>query len=159
MECLSSFQLTNVNLFKFCNNYIDTSTQKIIRIYYYDATFKQQWDQKRFKMQQSFHNRLKCLENVELKLGRLQGNYPDIKEKGVDTLLSVDMIQFTLNNSYDIGVILSADGDYVPAIQLCKDSGKNMWNLFYSCLSSFHLKNMCDRCITIKPDSIKKNKI
>jgi uncharacterized LabA/DUF88 family protein len=153
---LSGWKLTYLNFFEFCYSFLNKSEQRLIRIYYYDAPFKMEWDKKRYTAQQRFHSSLHKQSNLELRLGRLQGTYPDIYEKGIDSALSVDMIKFAYNNSYDVGIIISADGDYVPAVQLCKDMGKNIWNIVPSSLKSYHLSKACDRYFSFDAERIEK---
>jgi uncharacterized LabA/DUF88 family protein len=50
-------------------------------------------------------------------------------EKGVDVKLATDLL--TLKNIYDVAIILSGDGDYVPAVQAVKDSGKHVINVSF----------------------------
>jgi len=50
-------------------------------------------------------------------------------EKGVDVKLATDMIR--LKDIYDVAIILSGDGDYVPAVQAVKDSGKHIINVSF----------------------------
>lgn len=50
-------------------------------------------------------------------------------EKAVDVNLATDMI--TLQNIYDIAIIVSGDQDYVPAVQKVKDFGKQVVNVVF----------------------------
>jgi uncharacterized LabA/DUF88 family protein len=51
------------------------------------------------------------------------------QEKGVDVKLSTDVLK--LNDIYDVGIIVSGDGDYVPAVQVVKDWGKHIINVSF----------------------------
>ena len=51
------------------------------------------------------------------------------QEKTVDVNLAVDMV--TLQNIYDLAVIVSGDQDYVPATQAVKDMGKPVVNVAF----------------------------
>jgi uncharacterized LabA/DUF88 family protein len=51
------------------------------------------------------------------------------KEKAVDVKLATDLLE--LRGIYDIGVIVSGDQDYVPAVQAAKDSGKQIVNVSF----------------------------
>lgn len=147
---LKGWDATHLDLKSFCLALIDSNIHKLVRIYYYDATVKQNWNKKRYQIQQQFFQRLRAQENVELQLGRLEGKYPNnIREKGIDVKLSVDLIRFAHNNSYDIGIIVSADGDYTPAIQLAKDMGKEIYNAYFPAIASFHIRNIVDKFIPI----------
>lgn len=50
-------------------------------------------------------------------------------EKGVDVKLATDLI--TLQPIYDVAIIVSGDGDYVPAVQAIKDAGKHVVNVSF----------------------------
>ena len=51
------------------------------------------------------------------------------QEKAVDVKLATDLI--VLRDIYDTAVILSGDQDYVPAVQVVKDSGKRVVNVAF----------------------------
>lgn len=51
------------------------------------------------------------------------------KEKAVDVKLATDLI--VLRENYDGAVIVSGDQDYVPAVQVAKDSGKRVVNVCF----------------------------
>lgn len=50
-------------------------------------------------------------------------------EKAVDVKLATDLIM--LRDIYDIALILSGDQDYVPAVEVVKDSGKRVINVAF----------------------------
>ncbi len=47
-----------------------------------------------------------------------------VQEKGLDTRLAVDMV--TLEDSYDIAVLLSGDADHIPSLEYLKRQGKHV---------------------------------
>ena len=48
-------------------------------------------------------------------------------EKGVDTALATDLIQGALDNLFDAAVLMSADADFVPAVELVQNrTGKRV---------------------------------
>jgi len=51
------------------------------------------------------------------------------REKAVDVKLASDMI--TLEDIYDIAIIVSGDQDYVPAVEVLKDFGKRVVNVAF----------------------------
>lgn len=51
------------------------------------------------------------------------------KEKAVDVKLAVDMV--LLRDIYDVGIIVSGDQDYVPAVEAMKDFGKRIINVAF----------------------------
>lgn len=51
------------------------------------------------------------------------------EEKAVDVRLASDLI--TLREIYDLAVVVSGDQDYVPAVQVAKDSGKHVVSVVF----------------------------
>lgn len=51
------------------------------------------------------------------------------QEKGVDVKLATDLL--VLRDIYDAGIIVSGDGDYVPAVSAVKDLGKHIINVSF----------------------------
>lgn len=51
------------------------------------------------------------------------------QEKAVDVKLATDLIM--LRDNYDVAVIVSGDQDYVPAVQVVKDAGKQVVNVAF----------------------------
>jgi len=51
------------------------------------------------------------------------------REKAVDVKLAADMI--VLKDVYDVAVIVSGDQDYVPAVEVVKDAGKQVVNVAF----------------------------
>jgi uncharacterized LabA/DUF88 family protein len=83
------------------------------------------------------------------------------QEKGVDVKLASDLLK--LKDIYDAGIIVSGDGDYVPAVQVVKDWGKHIINVSF--LKSTggllpggarRLNQATDRAIEVAFDDMKK---
>ncbi|MBS3734224.1 MAG: NYN domain-containing protein [Phycisphaerae bacterium] len=51
------------------------------------------------------------------------------REKAVDVKLATDLLM--LRDIYDVAVIVSGDQDYVPAVQVAKDCGKQVVNVAF----------------------------
>lgn len=47
-------------------------------------------------------------------------------EKGVDVALAVDLVGLAWENAYDVAVVVSGDSDYVGAIKMVMNKGKNV---------------------------------
>jgi uncharacterized LabA/DUF88 family protein len=48
-------------------------------------------------------------------------------EKAVDVFLAVDLVTMAINNAYDSAYLLSADGDYTPAVAEVRKLGKKVY--------------------------------
>ncbi len=72
-------------------------------------------------------------------------------EKGVDAAIITDLFSLYLENSYDIGILISSDSDYIPAVEKLQDKGIKIINgrwknygfeLGKTCWASFHLDDI-----------------
>jgi uncharacterized LabA/DUF88 family protein len=56
------------------------------------------------------------------------GDMRGAKEKGVDVKIATDMITLAWEDTYDIGVLVSADSDFVPLAEFLKTKGKKVFH-------------------------------
>ena len=68
-----------------------------------------------------------------------------------------------LNDIYDVGIIVSGDGDYVPAVQAVKDWGKHIVNVSFLKKNggllpggARRLNQNTDRVLEVPYDNMKK---
>lgn len=47
-------------------------------------------------------------------------------EKGVDVSIATDMFQLAVDNTYDIGILMSNDADFIPAVEFLDKQGKKI---------------------------------
>jgi len=130
---------------------------EIIRVYYYDGIFSPT-EPEYNELTQFF----KAIKNnfpknfpFEMKFGRLiktPKNREPIRQKGVDVLLSVDIVAKAFLDHYDEAVIVAGDDDFLDAVISVKDfTGKKVIG-FYSLkgaserlIDSFDLKYELDK--------------
>jgi uncharacterized LabA/DUF88 family protein len=63
------------------------------------------------------------------------------KEKGIDVWIAIDMVRKSLiEKDCDVAVIISGDADFVPALELIKESGKEVLSSFVPIGYSFELR-------------------
>jgi len=55
-----------------------------------------------------------------------EGTYVD-KEKKVDVNLAVDMVARAMKNEFDVAYLVSADSDFVPAVEIVRETGKKVF--------------------------------
>jgi uncharacterized LabA/DUF88 family protein len=58
---------------------------------------------------------------------RWQGGQPvewEVREKGIDVMIAVDMVRGALADEFDVAVLMSADTDLIPAAEAVLDAGK-----------------------------------
>ena len=54
-------------------------------------------------------------------------SFPQYTEKRVDVSIAVDMVTMAYGGQYDVAYLLSADGDFVPAVEAVKKLGKKVF--------------------------------
>lgn len=103
-----------------------------LRTYYYTAMPFQSNpptdDEKlRYGKANKFVNQLKNIPRFEVKLGRLQKKTDSegdhYTQKGVDMMLGVDLVRMSWDKQIQKAVIMTADSDFVYAVQAAKDAG------------------------------------
>ncbi len=131
--------------------FVDLISEKrvLIRVYYYTAPLDINKDKETYSKQQKFFEKLKRLPNFELILCRMQKVKIDGKTvyqvKEDDIHLAVDMVKLAYNDAYDTAILVSSDGDFVPAIKAVKEKGRRVENIGFPNKFSYHLKQVCDR--------------
>lgn len=71
----------------------------------------------------------KCKPKVKENCLNCIGNISK-KEKGIDVWLAVDMIDKALKDEYDFAVLIAGDADFIPALNLIKENGKQIKSAF-----------------------------
>jgi uncharacterized LabA/DUF88 family protein len=102
-------------------------SRKLMRTYYYNATFDTNHFSDKAKSQQSFFDSLDRTPYLELRLGRIIQNREGHRmEKGVDVLMAGDMVYYAARNFYDTAIVVTEDQDFSPAMNLVKELGKQV---------------------------------
>lgn len=133
--------------------YLLCAKRELVRIYYYNAPVNKEDDEEMYRNQQRFFEWLRNTPYVTLKLGRLAKHGTTFVEKGVDIALAVDMIRLARNNVYDTAILISEDGDFVPAVEEVQEHGKHVENAFPR--KARFLPAQCDRFILLDKPKLK----
>jgi len=123
--------------------------RKLIRTYYYNAILDRSFDKERYMKQQKFFENLRAIPDFEVIMCRMQKNIvngrAEYSVKGDDIHIAVDMVRLAFTNAYDTAILISSDGDFVPAIKAVKEIGKRVENIGFPNKFSWHLRKTCDR--------------
>ena len=134
--------------------------RKLIRVYYYNAPLDLSHDKEKYKKQQKFFDKLRDIPNFKLVLVRLQKRKINDKVyyvvKGDDIHIAVDMVMQAQNNSYDTAVLVSGDGDFVPAVRAVQTYGKHVENYYFKTGHSSYLRQACDKSVLMNKELIEK---
>lgn len=151
--------------------------RELKRIYYHTAPEHQQCDPRGYKEQRSFFSHLRN-SGVEIVLGRLEdrklrldkdelirllgedlGNmvYEQKGEivvsyhrtKSVDTGIAVNMLDFAVDEEYDVAILVTGDGDFDSPIEAVKRRGKQVEVAFFKSFFPRALRPVCDACIYV----------
>lgn len=121
----------------------------LVKVYYYNAPLNRKESEEGYIKQQRFFDKIKRIPNFNLILCRMQKrkfNGETIYEvKEDDIHLAVDMVKLAYNNDYDTAILVSSDGDFVPAVEAVKEIRKNVENIGFENKFSYHLKQKCDK--------------
>ena len=107
---------------------------ELIRTYYYDCMPYQSdpptlAEQERFDAKRRFIDAISYLPRFQVRLGKLQlrgttaDGAPILVQKRVDIMLCVDMALLALKKRIDRVVLLTGDGDAIPAVEAVKPEG------------------------------------
>lgn len=130
-----------------------TEKRNLVKVYYYNVPLDRRKDEDTYVRQQRFFDKIKRLPNFNFVLCRMQKKRINGKvvyeAKEDDIQLAVDMVELAYNNSYDTAILVSSDGDFVPAVKSVKKTGKKVENVGFENKFSYHLKQECNKCIIL----------
>ena len=93
----------------------------VTRAYYYDAIVTVEDYPEEHRRQKEFFNKLQLnMSMCEVKLGDLVKTSRGYKQKGVDTLIAIDMITKAYLNHYDVAYLVAGDRDFVNVVKAVK---------------------------------------
>ncbi len=106
----------------------------LVRIYYYDARVRDQKDPN-FNEQTKYFDRIIATNGYEVRMGDLvptgiDGTGP-LKQKGVDVLLAIDMLEKAYSDQYDFAIIIAGDNDFYEVVNAVKNSGKRVFGMYF----------------------------
>jgi uncharacterized LabA/DUF88 family protein len=87
------------------------------RVMYYDALPDPSNPQPELE---AYWKAIELLDDVHLGFGALRGLSKRPRQKGVDTLLAVDMVAGAFLSLFDIAILVAGDADFVPVVEEVK---------------------------------------
>lgn len=147
---------------RFCKQLCGTSN-RLIHTHYYNVPVGQADDPAAYAAQQSFFARLRNIPFFTTTLGRLVDRKRDETcpscshsyaveyrtEKGVDIHLATDLLTFAFDNQYDLAVLVSQDGDFVPAVEQVIRLNKRVLNAEFPNRLPSYLSQRCSGIIKL----------
>lgn len=134
--------------------------RKLVRIYYYNVPLDRRKGEEGYIKQQKFFDKIQRIPKFTFVLCRMQKKKSNNKivyeAKEDDIHLAVDMVKLAYNDAYDTAILVSSDGDFVPAVQAVKEKGKNVENIGFENKFSYHLQQTCDKIIRLKKKEVEQ---
>ncbi len=128
-----------------------TGARQLFRAYYYNILQDSDRKGHAFQEQQKFLATLYGTPYFEVRLGTSKYRGEVLVEKGVDIMMATDLLQYGWTDKYDVGILVSGDGDFAYAIQTVKNFGKHVevasfpGNLSYELSQTADVLNILDR--------------
>jgi len=148
-----SKKLINFNFEKFTN--FLSNNRNLVNIFYYNASLDKSKNINKFQSQQRFFNELNKIPKFNLILCKLlkrkikesEKYYYVLKED--DIHMAVDIVEGACDNKFDVALIISGDGDFVPAVKSVRKREKIIENIYFKKSSSRNLKQHCDKSLEL----------
>ena len=138
------------------NCQLQVSFFELMRTYYYDAIVDKQEIQT-YNEQQKYFDSFKHIDHLEIRLGRLKkdgsGKY---RQKGVDTLIAIDMLAKAYSNHYDVAILLAGDEDFLDVVTAVKNAGRQVYGAFFTNHISEGLRDSFDKRIALSREWMDK---
>jgi uncharacterized LabA/DUF88 family protein len=130
----------------------DAVRERLLRVYWYDGAFDA--SDSRHASQRKYHDAIAGTPGIQLRLGHLreltpgwqrpikkaleslgveiadfEAHYtfrPEFGQKGVDTLIVLDLVRLAQKNAYQTAVLIAGDRDLAEAVRTAQDEGRRV---------------------------------
>jgi uncharacterized LabA/DUF88 family protein len=126
-------------------NYLVGGDQ-LVKINYYNALVKKKINEKIWKKQNDFFNRLRKIPKCKVTLCARKSRLNILGEeyhtiKGDDISLALDMMEDCYNDRFDKAIFISGDGDFADLLNRIKKKGKKIEICYFEgCVAGILLK-------------------
>jgi uncharacterized LabA/DUF88 family protein len=102
----------------------------LIRVHYYDAIVPE--NETEFQQQRKYFDKIRGDTFCELRLGNLKKDGKGhFRQKGVDTLIAIDMLSKAYENHYDVAILVAGDEDIHEVVRAVKNAGKRVYGVYF----------------------------
>jgi uncharacterized LabA/DUF88 family protein len=106
---------------------------ELIRAYYYDAIADPEKYPEECKKQKEYFAKVQKRKSYELRLGRWVKTEDGHRQKGVDILLTLDMLSKGFLGHYDVAAFVGGDDDFRDLIYAVKNlAGRRVFGFYFS---------------------------
>jgi len=138
----SNFRRYDLNFAEFTGKLC--GSRRLLRTYYYNVLQDPTQRPEGYREQQEFLDILRMTPYLEVRLGGTKMAQGIPVEKGIDIMLSTDLLYFAWNDFYDVAVLVSGDADFAYALQAVKNMGKHVEVAYFEGGVSKDLLNVAD---------------
>ena len=144
-KLLTAFGRPKIDFAKFSDLLCQRASSERLRTLYYDSMPYQSSnpsdiDKNRYASKRKFVSRLNKLPRFEVRLGKLQRIGDAFRQKGVDTLLAIDLTRYAWRGVIQKAIVIAGDRDFVPAIKEARFAGVIV-QIYYSRAESTFLSD------------------
>lgn len=133
-------------------NYIKylLGSEKLVQVSYYNALIKKKINEKIWKKQFDFFDRLRKIPKFKVSLCTRKSRLNILGEeyqtiKGDDILLALDMIEDCYNDRFDKAILFSGDGDFTELLKRVRNKGKEVEICYFDNCFSGVLLNQANK--------------
>lgn len=124
----NGFRLNIPKLIEIILDKSSIKNESLLRSYLYtsppfQSTNPNDDEKKRYQGFQKFIAYLESQDSLEVRLGRTEKRDKGYKQKMVDVLLSIDLVELSAQSKIDTAILVAGDSDFVPAIKKAKNNG------------------------------------
>ena len=152
-----------IDLEKFCRKL--SKDDDFVKINYYIAPVEQQENPKAYSQQQSFFEKLRKIDKLNLIFGRLEKRRKDGEvyhvEKATDVNLALDLALDAQKGDYDKALLISNDGDFSGAVSAAVGFKRKVIYIAIGTNKSisYHLKKVASATFRINKEFIDEGKL
>ena len=126
----------------------------LVGVYYYNASLDRGYNEEVYWKQQKFFSELRNIPGFHVILANMRKiKKPDgtfeFTVKGDDVYLGIDMVSLAYEDTYDTTILVSGDGDFVPAVKRIQKLGKRAENAYFLISKSDFLKKVCNSSLIL----------
>jgi len=129
---------------------------QLVRAYYYDAVPDPK-DTEKYEKQLAYLRKVRDNDFIEVRTGRLRQDEKGLpRQKGVDTLIAIDMLSKAYEGHYDVATLLAGDDDFLDLVRAVKNTGRQIYGAFFVGHVSQDLQDEFDRRLPLKREAVEQ---
>ena len=108
-------------------------------------------DKNRYALATRYYSLIEKQPEVTVHYAKVNGTRGNLQEKKLDSKLTAHIIKMAATNEFDTAIIVSNDGDFVPATEGAQEFGKKVEVVYFAGQGSMELRQKCNVARKAKP--------